>query len=99
MHNPFVPETLEGGSLLHLMYRVKWDEVRALSDADRARVAGDAVAAVSASNDGPTAFAQMLGHKGDLMVTCFRRSFDSLGAAQLAWSRSELARYLEPTTS
>jgi hypothetical protein len=41
---------------------VKWDEVRALSDADRARLAEDAVAAVSAANDGPTAFAQMLGH-------------------------------------
>ena len=33
MHNAFVPETLEGWSLLHLMYRVKWDAVRALSDA------------------------------------------------------------------
>jgi chlorite dismutase len=99
MHNPFVPETLEGWSLLHLMYRVKWDEVRALSDADRARLAEDAVAAVSAADDGPTAFAQMLGHKADLMVTCFRRSFDSLAASQLAWSRSELAKYFEPTTS
>jgi chlorite dismutase len=99
MHNPFVPETLEGWSLLHLMYRVKWDEVRALSDADRARLADEAVAAIAASNDGPTAFAQMLGHKADLMVTCFRRSFDSLGAAQLAWSRTGLAKYLEPTTS
>src|SRR6185369_16640453 len=99
MHNPFVPETLEGWSLLHLMYRVKWDQVRALSDADRARLADEAVAAVSTSNDGPTAFAQMLGHKADLMVTCFRRSFDSLAAAQLGWSRVGLATYLEPTTS
>jgi peroxiredoxin len=98
MHNPFVPETLEGWSQLHLMYRVKWDEVRALSDTDRARLADEAVAAISAG-DGPTAFAQILGHKADLMVTCFRRSFDALAAAQLAWSRSELARHLEPTTS
>ena len=99
MHNPFVPETLEGWSLLHLMFRVKWDEVGALSDADRTRLAEEALAAVSASDGGPTAFAQVLGHKADLMVTCFRRSFDSLAAAQLAWSRSGLAKYLEPTTS
>jgi hydrogen peroxide-dependent heme synthase len=99
MHNPFVPETLEGWSLLHLMYRVKWDQVRALPAADRARLADEAVSAVTAQSDGPTAFAQMLGHKADLMVTCFRRSFDALGAAQLAWSRTGLAAHLEPTTS
>ena len=69
-----------------------------LSDTDRARLADEAVAAVSAG-DGPTAFAQILGHKADLMITCFRRSFDALAAAQLAWSRTGLARYLEPTTS
>ena len=28
MHNPFVPETLEGWSGLHLMYRVRWDQLR-----------------------------------------------------------------------
>src|SRR5262245_10880997 len=98
MHNPFVPETLEGWSLLHLMYRVKWEAVAALSDAERRRLADDAVAAVSA-NEGPTAFAQLLGHKADLMVTCFRRSFEGLAASQLAWSRTALAKYLEPTTS
>ena len=32
MHNPLVPETLEGWSLLHLMYRVGWDSVRRLGD-------------------------------------------------------------------
>ena len=26
-HNPFVPETLEGWSVLHLMYRVRWDRL------------------------------------------------------------------------
>jgi peroxiredoxin len=112
MHNPLVPESLEGWSLLHLMYRLKWDELRALSDAERSRLADEAVAAIAApglvtdaasvgapESGGPTAFAQMLGHKADLMVTCFRRSFEGLAASQLAWSRSGLARYLEPTTS
>jgi chlorite dismutase len=108
MHNPLVPESLEGWSLLHLMYRLKWEELRALSDAERGRLAEEAVAAIAAptaapgaagENEGPTAFAQMLGHKADLMVTCFRRSFEGLASSQLAWQRSGLARYLEPTTS
>ena len=47
MHNPFVPETLEGWSVLHLMYRVRWDRVRALATADRQRMAEEAVGAAS----------------------------------------------------
>ena len=39
MHNPFVPETLEGWSLLHLMYRVRWDRLREMPPAERQRLA------------------------------------------------------------
>ena len=42
---------------------------------------------------------QLLGHKGDLMVIAFRRSFDELGRFELALSRTKLFRYLESTTS
>jgi peroxiredoxin len=99
MHNPFVPETLEGWSLLHLMYRVRWDRVRGLSAADRERLAGDAVRALAVPDAGTTTFVQMLGHKADLMVICFRRGFEPLAQAQLALSRTELADALEATTS
>lgn len=99
MHNPFVPETLEGWSVLHLMYRIKWDQVRALSDADRARVAEDAARALAVPDAGSTAFVQMLGHKADVMFVCFRQGFDALAQAQLALSRSALHPFLEPTTS
>lgn len=99
MHNPFVPETLEGWSMLHLMYRVRWDRLRALPAAERERLAHEAIQALVAPEDGPTAFVQILGHKADLMFVCFRRSFEQLAQAQLALSRTALHEHLEPTTS
>ena len=99
MHNPFVPETLEGWSVLHLMYRIDWDQLRGVLGADRQRMAADAVEAVAVPDAGATAFVQMLGHKADLMVVLFRPSFEGLAAAQLAFSRTPLHACLRPTTS
>jgi chlorite dismutase len=99
MHNPFVPETLEGWSILHLMYRVRWDALRAVPPADRDRMAQEVVHALAVPDTGSTAFVQMLGHKADLMFICFRRGFDALAQAQLALARTELHDRLEPTTS
>ena len=47
MHNPLVPETLEGWSVLHLMYRVRWDRLRALANTDRQRMAEEAIGALA----------------------------------------------------
>ena len=99
MHNPFVPETLEGWSVLHLMYRVRWDRLRDRSRADRERMAGEAAQALAVPDAGSTAFVQVLGHKADLMFICFRRGFEQLAQAQLALSRTELHDALDPTSS
>jgi chlorite dismutase len=99
MHNPFVPETLEGWSILHLMYRVRWDRVRALSEADRRRMSEEATTTLAVPDAGSTALVQVLGHKADLMVICFRTSFEQLAEAQLAFSRTALHDMLEPTSS
>jgi chlorite dismutase len=99
MHNPFVPETLEGWAILHLMYRVRWDRLRGLSSSDRRTLAEEAVAAMAVPDAGSTAFVQVLGHKADLMVICFRRGFEELGQAQLALSGTALHGLLEPTSS
>ena len=99
MHNPFVPESLEGWSLLHLMYRVRWDRLRDASPADRERMADEVVRALAVPDAGSTAFVQVLGHKADLMFICFRRGFEQLAEAQLALSRTELHAALEPTSS
>ena len=99
MHNPFVPETLEGWSVLHLMYRVRWDRIRLQNPGELHRIADEAVQALAVPDVGATAYVQMLGHKADLMFICFRRDFERLAEAQLALSRTELHGLLEPTTS
>ena len=99
MHDPRVPETLEGWSVLHLMYRLNWDGIRRLQDVDVSRISDEAMSALAVPDAGATAFVQMLGHKGDLMVICFRRDFEQLAQAQLALSRTEFHSFLEPSTS
>jgi hydrogen peroxide-dependent heme synthase len=102
MHNPEVPETLEGWSILHQMFRLNWAALRELESDQRHALGKEAAAQVVASGqwqEGGSALVQLLGHKGDLMFVHFRRSFEDLSCAQLALSRSELNDYLEPTTS
>jgi chlorite dismutase len=50
-HNPFVPETLEGWSLLHQTFRIRWTALRALSTAARVELAAEAVANLSTLAD------------------------------------------------
>jgi peroxiredoxin len=102
MHDPRVPETLEGWSLLHQMFRVRWSEWNAQGGAERKRKAGDtaaALAAMAGGDAGSTALVTILGHKGDLMLVHFRRSFEALQEAQLLVAGLPLAPYLEATTS
>src|SRR5262245_66576324 len=99
MHNPLVPESLEGWSVLHLMYRVRWDRLRHTSGADVQRMADEAMRALAVPDAGATAAVQMLGHKADVMVIWLRRSFEQLASAQLALSRTELHDHFEATTS
>jgi peroxiredoxin len=99
MHNPFVPETLEGWSVLHLMYRIKWNTLRPVLGPDRERLAEEAAQALTVADSGATAWVQMLGHKSELMVLCFRRSFEELAQAQLALARATLHDHLELTQS
>ena len=102
MHDPRVPETLEGWSLLHQMFRIRWEAWRALPDGERRQRAAstvDGLLAMPHGEDGATALTTLLGHKGDLMLIHFRRDFDALQAAQLTVSRLPVAPFLEPTAS
>jgi chlorite dismutase len=102
MHDPRVPETLDGWSLLHQMFRVRWVAWRALPEAERRGIGSEAALAFSAmarGERGTTALATLLGHKGDLMLAHFRRDFEALQAADLAVASLALSEYLEPTTS
>ncbi len=102
MHDPRVPETLEGWSVLHQMFRVRWPEWRVRPEDLRRRLAAEAAEALAAmprGEAGATVPVTMLGHKGDLMLVHLRRSFEELQAAQVAVARLGLSSFLEPTTS
>jgi hydrogen peroxide-dependent heme synthase len=99
MHNAFVPETLEGWSVLHLMYRIRWDRLREKSPEETQRLADQAHCLFDRADAGPSALVQVLGHKADLMFIFFRRGFESLADAQLQLSKLPLHDVLEPTTS
>jgi chlorite dismutase len=102
MHDPRVPETLEGWSVLHQMFRVRWEAWRGLPEAERHARATESAAALSAlrqADAGETALATLLGHKGDLMLLHFRRGFEALQAAELHVARLPVAPFLEATTS
>jgi len=102
MHDPRVPETLEGWSVLHQMFRIRWPQWRILSDDLRHRLADEAAGALAAmrrGKRGATVPVTLLGHKGDLMLIHLRRSFEELQAAQVAVARLGLSTFLEPTTS
>jgi chlorite dismutase len=102
MHDPRVPETLEGWSVLHQMFRVRWSGWQTQSAAERNRLAGEAAEALAGMQRGPegsTVPVTMLGHKGDLLLIHFRPDFETLQAAQIEVSRLGLASFLEATTS
>jgi len=103
MHDPRVPETLEGWSVLHQMFKVRWDLWREIPEAERRARASDAVRALAemyrGEGGGATATTTLLGHKADLMFVHFRKTFDDLQAAQLRIARLGIAPFLEPTTS
>jgi chlorite dismutase len=51
-------------------------------------------------NDGrQSAFYSLLGHKGDLLLVHFRRSFEELSEAEMQVARLRLSDYLEPVHS
>src|SRR5262249_38385913 len=111
MHNPFVPETLEGWSLLHQAFRIRWSGIRTLSPTARVELAAEAAAALKplasgevdggadGEPEGDSILVQLLGHKGDLLVVHAHRTCDELSQAQLSFAKSRLCDHLEPTLS
>ncbi|MGD0137000.1 MAG: hydrogen peroxide-dependent heme synthase [Bryobacteraceae bacterium] len=101
-HLPAVPLTLEGASMLHQMLRVRWTAWKQLAQADRAGIAqeaADALAGMEREAGGQSAVFSLLGHKGDLILVHFRRSFDALNKVERTLAGLRLWDYLEPTSS
>ncbi|HKE21647.1 MAG TPA: hydrogen peroxide-dependent heme synthase [Bryobacteraceae bacterium] len=100
---PPVPLTVEGASVLHQMMRVRWAPWRALPAAERREIVAQAAAALASmehfSEGRQSALYSLLGHKGDLLLVHFRRSFEELNSAEIALARLRLSDYLEPAHS
>jgi peroxiredoxin len=94
---PQAPLTLEGSSVLHQMFRVRWPAWRELEPAKQKEALSEAMTGFEGMEQ--TALYSLLGHKGDLLVLHFRRSFEELNEAQLRLASLRLSEYLEPTTS
>jgi len=102
MHNPQVPETLEGWSVLHQMFRVRWDSLKGLPADRRRKLAEEATALLApleGRKEGPSGLVQLLGHKADLMLIHFRKTFDDLGQVEMQMTRLGLFDHLDPQTS
>lgn len=102
MFFPAVPLTIEGYSVLHQMFRFKWNAWRPLRPTQKAEIADEAAQVLKGweeSKSGQSALFSLLGHKGDVMVVHFRESFDQLNQAEMQLSHLRLSDYLEPATS
>jgi chlorite dismutase len=99
---PAVPLTVEGYSVLHQMMRLRWPAWRALPQAEKSAIVGEASTVLSGMEQGSagqSALFSLLGHKGDLMLIHFRESFADLNQAELKLAGMRFSDYLEPTTS
>jgi peroxiredoxin len=99
---PAVPLTTEGYSVLHQMMRFRRTAWRALSDATRSAIAQEAAAVLGEmekGSGGQSALFSLIGHKGDLMLVHFRKSFADLNQAELKLAGLRLSEFLEPASS
>jgi len=99
---PQVPLTIEGFAVLHQMMRIRWPSWRTLSVAQKMEIvqqASETFAAMEQHSPGQSALYSLLGHKGDLMLIHFRKSFDELNQTEIRLAQLRLSDYLEPATS
>jgi chlorite dismutase len=99
---PAAPLALEGYAILHQMFRIRRASWRALDIDAQNRAVSEAASLLGEMRrreDGESGFFSQVGHKGDLMIVHFRRSFEELNQAEIALANLELADYLEPSTS
>ncbi|MGD1066794.1 MAG: hydrogen peroxide-dependent heme synthase, partial [Vulcanimicrobiaceae bacterium] len=102
MRHPNVPESLDGWAILHRMFRFdrrRWDALEADRRAAIEHGAQELFATLARDADADLGLAQLLGHKGELMLTHYARSFDALGEMQAQVDKLPLRDFLEPLES
>jgi peroxiredoxin len=102
MRHPNVPESVEGWWILHRMFafdRRAWD---AASEKRRHRCAAHAVdllVHLQGGNESDAGLAQLVGHKGDLMLTHYAKTYEGVAYAQTLVDKLDLAEFLVPLSS
>ena len=94
-----VPLTLEGASILHQMFRIRWQPWKGLAEERRREVLEEAARTFAGMEKAQSALFSLLGHKGDLMLVHFRNSFEELNQAELCVAQLQLYEFLEPASS
>jgi hydrogen peroxide-dependent heme synthase len=96
------PNTLEGFAILHQFFRLRrreWAMRSAPEHAQALAQAASVLEAMAEREDGQSALFTELGHKGDLLVLHFRRSFDELAGAEHEVAELALSEFLEQSDS
>ncbi|MDP9158904.1 MAG: heme-dependent peroxidase [Acidobacteriota bacterium] len=99
---PAVPLTIEGYSVLHQMMKFRWSAWRKLRPSEKTSIVHEAtnvLGKMEQNAGGQSGLFSLLGHKADLMLIHFRRSFDELNQVELQLAQLGLNEFLEPTTS
>ncbi len=97
---PALPLSIEGASVLHQMFRIRWSAWNRLPAGERAEIVAEAGSTLAAlERSGQMALFSVLGHKADLLILHFRDSVDELKRAELRLSGLRLHDYLRQSTS
>ena len=102
MRDPNVPESLEGWWILHRMFsfdRRGWDRLAEKRRLKYASHAMDLFDHLKSGNDGDAGLAQLVGHKGDFMITHYARTYEGLAYMQTLVDKLELREFLHPLGS
>ena len=102
MHDPNVPESLEGWWILHRMFafnRRTWDELTPKRRVKYASQATDLFEHLKQRSDGDVALCNLMGHKGELMLVHYAQTYDGIAYAQTLVDKLDLRSYLTPLSS
>lgn len=102
MRDPNVPESLEGWWILHRMFSFDRHAWSLLPESERKEIAREAIESFKSFNESPDSdlgFAQILGHKADLMLTHYSKNFEGLALAETAFDCCRLSKFFKVTNS
>ncbi|HEV7180740.1 MAG TPA: hydrogen peroxide-dependent heme synthase [Candidatus Baltobacteraceae bacterium] len=102
MRDPNVPESVEGWWILHRMFafdRRAWDGITEKRRIRFASHAKDLFEHLKSGGDRDAALTQLVGHKGDLMVTHYAKTYEDLAYVQTLVDKLEVREFLKPLGS